>query len=60
MQITVLEHALPHPLTVPFMLYNLRGQARPGFSQWIPGGILELVPGAWKEEWESMTPFLLE
>jgi hemerythrin-like domain-containing protein len=57
----VLKHALPHYLTVPFMLYNLPVEDRQVFSQWIPAeGVLNLVPTSWKEKWESMTPFLLE
>jgi len=56
----VLKYAEPLYLTVPFMLYNLPVEDRQMFSQWIPAeGILNLVPGIWKENWASMAPYLL-
>ena len=55
-----LKIAVPHPLTVPFMLYNLPEEDRAVFSQWIPGEVVQkFVPLTWKEQWESMTPYLL-
>ena len=55
-----LKIAVPHYLTVPFMLYNLPLEKRAVFSQGIPAEVVEnLVPIVWKEKWESMTPFLL-
>ena len=55
-----LKIAVPHYLTVPFMLYNLPLEKRAVFSQGMPAEVVEnLVPIVWKEKWESMTPFLL-
>jgi hemerythrin-like domain-containing protein len=52
--------AIPPALTVPFMLYNLPAEDRNIFSEWMPAEVLQnLVPVVWKEEWASMTPFLL-
>jgi hemerythrin-like domain-containing protein len=55
-----LKNAVPHYLTVPFMLYNLPLEDRMIFSQGMPAEVIQnLVPVVWKEKWESMTPFLL-
>jgi hemerythrin-like domain-containing protein len=55
-----LKIAVPHTLTVPFMLYNLPKADRAVFSQGIPVEIVQkYVPITWKDEWESMTPYLL-
>jgi hemerythrin-like domain-containing protein len=55
-----LKNAVPHYLTVPFMLYNLPLEDRMIFSQEMPAEVIQnLVPVVWKEKWESMTPFLL-
>jgi hemerythrin-like domain-containing protein len=55
-----LKIAVPHPLTVPFMLYNLPGEDRAVFSQGMPVEVLQkFVPVTWKEQWQSMTPYLL-
>ena len=55
-----LKIAVPHPLTVPFMLYNLPEEDRAVFSQGIPVEVVQkFVPVTWKEQWESMTPYLL-
>jgi hemerythrin-like domain-containing protein len=55
-----LKIAVPHPLTIPFMLYNLPPQDRPVFAQGIPAEIVQNhVPNTWKAQWEPMTPFLL-
>jgi hemerythrin-like domain-containing protein len=55
-----LKNAVPHYLTVPFMLYNLPLEDRMVFSQGMPAEVIQnLVPVVWKEKWESMTPFLL-
>ena len=55
-----LKIAVPHPLTVPFMLYNLPEEDRAVFSQGIPVEVVKkFVPVTWKEQWESMTPYLL-
>jgi hemerythrin-like domain-containing protein len=55
-----LKNAVPHYLTIPFMLYNLPLEDRMIFSQEMPAEVIQnLVPVVWKEKWESMTPFLL-
>jgi hemerythrin-like domain-containing protein len=55
-----LKNAVPHYLTVPFMLYNLPVEDRKVFSEGMPAEVIQnLVPVVWKEKWESMTPFLL-
>ncbi len=55
------KHAGPPYLVVPFMLYNLPVAQRKTFSNKIPPEITQnLVPIVWKDQWESMKPFLLE
>lgn len=55
-----LKLAVPHYLTVPFMLFNLPVEDRKVFSQGMPAEVLQdLVPVVWKEKWASMTPYLL-
>ncbi|MFZ0532526.1 MAG: hemerythrin domain-containing protein [Anaerolineales bacterium] len=55
-----LKNAVPHYLTVPFMLYNLPVEDRKVFSEGMPAEVIQnLVPVVWKEKWMSMTPFLL-
>jgi hypothetical protein len=55
-----MKNSEPHYLTVPFLLYNLPPEDRRGFSQGMPVEIIQnLVPGIWKEKWESMMPFFL-
>jgi len=55
-----LKNAGPHPLTVPFMLYNLHEENRAIFSQGMPlEFVQESVPVVWKAQWESMAPYLL-
>jgi hemerythrin-like domain-containing protein len=55
-----LKNAVPHYLTVPFMLYNLPVEDRKVFSEGMPAEVIQnLVPVVWKEKWKSMTPFLL-
>jgi hypothetical protein len=45
---------------VPFLLYNLPPEDREVFSQGLPVEIIQhFVPVVWKEQWASMTPFLL-
>jgi hypothetical protein len=52
--------ALPHPLTVPFLLYNLPPEDRLVFSKDMPAEIVQhLVPVVWKDQWASMLPFFL-
>lgn len=50
----------PPFLTVPFLLYNLPVEDRLVFSKDMPAEVLEhLVPVVWKDQWESMKPYLL-
>jgi hemerythrin-like domain-containing protein len=52
--------AVPHPLTVPFLLYNLPPADRQVFSKDMPAEMIQhLVPDVWKEQWESMSPYFL-
>jgi hemerythrin-like domain-containing protein len=52
--------AVPAPLTIPFLLYNLPPDERKAFAKNMPAEVVEkLVPFAWKEQWESMKPFFL-
>jgi hemerythrin-like domain-containing protein len=52
--------AVPAYLTVPFVLYNLPAEERLAFSQGMPEELLQnLVSVVWKEQWNSMKPYLL-
>lgn len=52
--------AVPPYLTVPFLLFNLPAEQRKVFSEGMPAEVVEnLVPVVWKEQWESMKPYLL-
>lgn len=54
------EHSGPDYLVVPFLLYNLSAEDRAIMSQAMPPMVTQqLVPIAWKEKWEPMSPFLL-
>lgn len=54
------KHAIPHPITVPFLLFNLPPPERAAFSQGMPAEVVQhLVPVVWKSQWEAMQPFLL-
>jgi hemerythrin-like domain-containing protein len=58
------EHSMKHSgadyLAVPFILYNLSPEARAVMSAEMPPIVVQqLVPVAWKEKWEPMSPFLL-
>ncbi len=56
-----MKHAGPPYLAAPFTLYNLEKEERAIFAQGIPAEVTDhLVPVVWKEQWASMTPFLLE
>jgi hemerythrin-like domain-containing protein len=59
------EHGMKHSgtdyLAVPFVLYNLSPEARAVMSAEMPPIVTQqLVPVAWKEKWEPMSPFLLD
>jgi hemerythrin-like domain-containing protein len=58
------EHGMKHSgadyLAVPFILYNLSAEDREVMSKEMPPIVVQqLVPVAWKEKWEPMSPFLL-
>jgi hemerythrin-like domain-containing protein len=54
------RHSGPDYLVVPFILYNLSEADRVVMSQDMPLVVIQqLVPGAWKEKWAPMRPFLL-
>ena len=51
----------PPYLTIPFILHNLASEARAVLAKSMPAEVIEqLVPVVWKEQWQSMKPFLLE
>jgi hypothetical protein len=55
------EHLQPDYLLVPFTLFNLATEDRAMMAKVLPPAVVhELVPGAWKERWQPMAPFLLE
>ncbi len=55
------EHLQPDYLLVPFTLHNLVPDERAVLAKGMPAAVVqELVPGAWKERWQVMAPFLLE
>ena len=52
--------SVPHPLTLPFLLFNLPAADRQAFSKYLPAEIiLHFIPVTWKRQWASMQPFLL-
>lgn len=55
------EHSGPAYWVIPFILYNLLGEDRSTMEAFLPPAIVEeLVPKAWKEQWEPMKPLLLD
>jgi hemerythrin-like domain-containing protein len=55
------QHSGPDYLVVPFLLYNLTPEERARMAQAMPPIVTQqLVPIAWKAQWEPMAPFLLE
>ena len=55
------EHSGPPYLTIPFMLYNLPPVPRAIMAQGMPPEVTNhLIPVVWKDQWASMTPFLLD
>lgn len=51
----------PYSLTMPFILFNLEPEERQIMAMELPPEIIEeLIPHAWKAEWETMTPFFVE
>lgn len=56
----VQEHSGPDYLVVPFTLFNLPPESRAVLSETLPPAVTQqLLPGAWKEKWQPMSPFLL-
>jgi hemerythrin-like domain-containing protein len=54
-------HSGPPFLTIPFVLFNLEKDARTVMAQSMPSEVVEhLLPVVWKEQWQSMRPFLLD
>jgi hemerythrin-like domain-containing protein len=55
------QHTGPDYLMVPFLLHNLPKEKRSFFAGEMPPIVTQqLLPGAWKEKWAPMQPFLLE
>ncbi len=55
------EHSIPPYLTVPFILFNLQPEDRALWLEHLPPAIMdEMVMKAWKDQWATMKPFLLE
>ena len=53
-------HSQPGELVMPFIVYNLSEQDRAEFIKFLPPVVVEqLIPHAWKNVWEPMSPFLL-
>jgi hypothetical protein len=56
-----MAHSGPDYLVVPFVLYNLSPEQRAILAAEMPPIVTQqLVPIAWKAQWEPMSPFLLE
>ncbi len=54
------KHSGPDYLVVPFTLFNLPHKERAYMSDLLPPIVpQQLVPVAWKEKWQPMSPFLL-
>ena len=50
----------PANLVLPFLIYNLEGAERDGFTNDMPWILKKfIVPIVWKSKWEKMRPFLL-
>jgi hemerythrin-like domain-containing protein len=55
-----MKHSGPDYLAVPFVLYNLSPKDRAAMAEGMPPVVVQqLVPVAWKDKWEPMSPFLL-
>lgn len=54
------EHSGPDYLVIPFTLFNLPQKDRASMSGLMPPAVTRhLIPVAWKEKWQPMSPFLL-
>ncbi len=54
------QHSGPDYLVVPFTLFNLPREDRAYLSDMMPPVVTRhLIPSAWKEKWQAMSPFLL-
>ena len=50
----------PPFLVIPFLIFNLPADEREKFTRGIPAEVTgHLVPVVWKDQWESMKPYLL-
>jgi hypothetical protein len=56
----LVEHSLPHEITLAFMVYNLFPADREVFTRLIPEQLLSRVRNAWQHEWTPMIPYLLD
>lgn len=55
------KHTGPPYLVLPFMLYNLQPDKRALMAADFPPEVSQhLIPVAWKDQWATMKPFLLE
>ena len=55
------KHTGPPYLVLPFMLYNLQPDMRARMAAEFPPEVTQhLIPVAWKDQWATMKPFLLE
>jgi hemerythrin-like domain-containing protein len=55
------ENSKPEYYVVPFMIFNTPKENREFFYNHMPPVVTQqLVPGEWKEKWQSMKQFLLE
>jgi hemerythrin-like domain-containing protein len=55
------KHTGPPHLVLPFLLYNLQPDKRALMAAGFPPEISQhLIPVAWKDQWATMKPFLLE
>lgn len=53
-------HATPPNIVMPFVVYNLEEADRKEFIRLLPPVMMtQLIPAAWKSDWEPMIPFLI-
>ncbi len=56
-----MQHIKEPPLLLPFVIYNADEHYRPIITRPLPAELTEqMIPVAWKEQWEPMKSFLLE
>lgn len=55
------QNSGPDYLTIPFILYNLSPTDRESFSRSLPPTLTqELISKTWRDQWQSMKPYLLD